>query len=202
MTTAPGNRRYVPSRLLSGRVRYGWVDLFRSGGLNNLHPMAGTERSEPRENRDHREAKPGVPLGFQLGGIRLEVDGRVAHDCDDTWDANWLSVTAKCEAAGAEVVVPAAVMTSWSVERFCKGLEGLVGTGVGCAYLTAEAPNLTMRVESQHPDAPIIVRAELTADRAGQGHWFAFTVSRADLLTVIGRCREILATHPANRMTG
>jgi hypothetical protein len=164
--------------------------------------MPAAERSEPSENRDHRGAKSGGPLGFQLGGVRVEVDGRVAHDCDDTWDANWLSVTATCEAAGAEVVVPAAVMTSWSVERFCKGLEGLVGTGVGSAYLAAEAPNLTMRVESRQPDAPITVRAELTADRAGQGHWFAFTVSRADLIAVIGRCREILATHPANQMAG
>jgi hypothetical protein len=164
--------------------------------------MAGAERSEPTGSRDHPVANSAAPLGFQLGGVSVEVDGRVAHDCDDTWDANWLSVTARCQAAGAEVVVPAAVMTSWSVERFCKGLEGLAGTGVGCAYLTAEAPNLAMRVESQQADAPITVRAELTADRAGQGHWFAFTVSRADLLTVIGRCREILAAHPANQMAG
>jgi len=141
-------------------------------------------------------------LGFQLGGVRLEVDGRTAHDCDDTWDANWLSVTATCKAAGAQVVVPAAVMTSWSVERFCSGLEGLVRTGVGCAYLTAESPNLTMRAESQMPDAPITVRAELTPDSAGQGHWFAFVVSRAELRAAIARCQEILAAHPANQVAG
>ena len=142
----------------------------------------------------------GALLGFQLGGVRLEVDGRAANDCDDTWDANWLSVSATCAAAGAEVVVPAAVVTSWSIERFCGGLEGLVRTGVGSAYLTAESPNLTMRVESQMPDAPITVRAELTADSTGQGHWFAFAVSRADLRAAIARCREILATHPANQV--
>ena len=53
---------------------------------------------------------------------------------------------------------------------------------MGCALPHAESPNLTMRVESQMPDAPITVRAELTPDSAGQGHWFAFVVSRAELV--------------------
>jgi hypothetical protein len=169
--------------------------------------MTGAEGA-PRHNDPDRQssvqgaAPSGASLGFQLGGVRLEVDGRTANDCDDTWDATWLSVTARCAAAGAEVIVPAAVVTSWSVERFCRGLEGLVRTGVGSAYLTAESPNLTMRVESQMPDAPITVRAELTADSAGQGHWFAFAVSRAELRTAIAKCQEILAAHPANQLAG
>lgn len=154
-----------------------------------------------REDRDPLPGhSPTTRLGVHLGGVHLEVDGRAAHDCDDTWDANWLSVTARCQAAGAEVVVPAAVMTSWSVERFCRGLEELARSGVGSAYLASELPNLTMRVESQKPDAPITVRAELTPDRAGQGHWFAFAVSRADLHAVIEQCRQILAKHPANQV--
>jgi hypothetical protein len=169
--------------------------------------MAGGEGAQRDKSLDRQTgAQSGAPssaaLGLQLGGVRLEVDGRTAHDCDDTWDANWLSVTAKCTAAGAEVVVPAAVMTSWSVERFCGGLEGLVRTGVGCAYLTAESPNLTVRVESQMLDAPITVRAELTPDSAGQGHWFAFVVSRAELRAAIARCQEILGAHPANQVAG
>ena len=155
-----------------------------------------------RQKAVRSDTPAGASLGFQLGGVRLEVDGRTANDCDDTWDANWLSVTATCAAAGAEVVVPAAVVTSWSVERFCSGLEALVRTGVGAAYLTAESPNLTMRVESQMPDAPITVRAELTADSAGQGHWFAFAVSREELRAAIARCQEILAAHPAKQMAG
>ncbi|MFI5249482.1 MAG: hypothetical protein ACHQTF_05920 [Gemmatimonadales bacterium] len=169
--------------------------------------MAGAEGAQRGKSPDSDSgaqsgARPGAWLGFQLGGVRLDVDGRTANDCDDTWDANWLSVTATCAAAGAEVVVPAAVVTSWSVERFCSGLDGLVRTGVGSAYLTAESPNLTMRVESQVPDAPITVRAELTADSAGQGHWFAFAVSRAELRTAIAKCQEILAAHPANQVAG
>ncbi len=159
-------------------------------------------RNLDRQTGAQSDAPSGTSLGFQLGGVRLEVDGRTAHDCDDTWDANWLSVTATCAAAGAEVVVPATVMTSWSVERFCSGLESLVRTGVGCAYLTAESPKLTMRVESLMPDAAITVRAELTPDTAGQGHWFAFVVSRAELRTAISRCHEILAAHPANQVAG
>lgn len=169
--------------------------------------MTGGEGTQQGKGLDRQPgaqsgAPSGAALGFQLGGVRLEVDGRTAHDCDDTWDANWLSVTATCTALGAKVVVPAAVMTSWSVERFCGGLEGLVRTGVGCAYLTAESPNLTMRVESQTPDTPITVRAELTPDGAGQGHWFAFVVSPAELRAAITRCQEILAAHPANQVAG
>jgi hypothetical protein len=163
--------------------------------------MAAAEGAQQGKRLDRQTGAPsGAALGLQLGGVRLEIDGRTTHDCDDTWDANWLSVTATCAAAGAEVVVPAAVMTSWSVERFCRALEDLVRTGVGGAYLTSESPNLTMRVESQMPDAPITVRAELTPDSAGQGHWFAFVVSRAELRTAIARCQEILAAHPAKQV--
>ena len=174
-----------------------WAPMF-----GNFRTMSGRESPQHPETGEHRADSAAVPLGFDLGGVRIEVDGRAANACDDTWDANWLSVTARCQAAGAEVVVPAAVMTSWSIERFCQGLEGLVRTGVGSAFLASELPNLTVRVESQKPDTPITVRAELTADRAGQGHWFAFAVTRADLDRVIGRCREILAVHPANQMAG
>lgn len=170
--------------------------------LGNFQTMSGRESPLHPEDDERRAGSAAVPLGFGLGGVEIEVDGRVANPCDDTWDANWLAVTARCRAAGAEVVVSAAVMTSWSIERFCQGLEELVRTGVGSAYLASELPNLTVRVESPKPDAPIIVRAELTADRARQGHWFAFAVTRADLDRVIGRCREILAVHPANRMAG
>jgi len=170
--------------------------------FGNLQTMSGRESPQHPEDGERRAGSAAVPLGFGLGGVQIEIDGRVAHDCDDTWDANWLSVTARCQAAGAEVVVPAAVMTSWSIERFCRGLEELIRTGVGSAFLASELPNLTVRVESQRPDTPITVRAELTADRAGQGHWFAFAVTRTDLHRVIGRCREILAVHPANQMAG
>jgi|GEM_PF-2833712 hypothetical protein len=169
--------------------------------------MTGRKGGQEGKGVDRQTgAQSGTPssaaLGFQLGGVRLEIDGRTAHDCDDTWDANWLSVTATCTAMGAEVVVPAAVMTSWGVERFCGGLEGLIRTGVGSAYLTTESPNLTMRVESQSPETPITVRAELTPDSSGQGHWFAFVVSPAELRAAIGRCQEILAAHPANQVAG
>jgi hypothetical protein len=170
--------------------------------FGNFLTMSGRESPRHREGDERQAGNAAAPLGFGLGGVRIEVDGRVAHDCDDTWDANWLSVTARCQAAGAQVVVPAAVMTSWSIERFCQGLEALARTGVGSAYLASELPNLTVRVESQKPDTPITVRAELTADSAGQGHWFAFAVTRAELEGVIGRCREILAVHPANQMAG
>ena len=169
--------------------------------------MSGAEDARHEQGPDragpvHRDRSSGTALGFELGGVRLEVDGRAAHDCDDTWDANWLSVTATCAAAGAEVVVPGAVVSSWSVERFCGGLDSLVRTGVGSAYLTAESPNLMVRVESLIPDAPITVRAELTADSNGQGHWFAFAVTRAELRTTIARCQEILEAHPAKQVAG
>jgi hypothetical protein len=162
----------------------------------------GVERADDRDRggAGARDRPSGTPLGFALGGVRLKVDGRTEHDCDDTWDSNWLSVTATCAAAGAEVVVPAAVVSSWSVERFSGGLESLVRTGVGSAYLTAESPNLTVRVESQMPDAPITVRAELTADSTGQGHWFAFAVTRDELRAAIARCQDILAAHPAKQV--
>jgi hypothetical protein len=168
--------------------------------MGDIQPGPSGERDRDVAGDLSGRARLGAPLGFDLGTIRLEVDGRAAHESEDTWDATWLSATTTCSGPGAQVVVQGAVLTSWSVERFCAGLDGLANTGVGCAYLTSEVPNLTIRVESQQADAPIAVRIELTADLAGQGHWFAFPISRSEVRGVAARCREILATYPAHQV--
>jgi hypothetical protein len=147
-----------------------------------------------------RQSPSRASQGFQLGPIAIEVTGRALHEADDTWDATWLDVTATCAMNGAQVVVPGTVVTSWSVERFCAGLEIVARTGVGCAYLTAEAPNLTIRVEGRQLDGPITVRIELTADCAGQGHWFAFPIDRTGVDAAVARCRTILQAYPAHQV--
>ena len=100
----------------------------------------------------------GPDLGFQFGGLRLDVDGPAAHEDDDTWDANWLSVTVRCESSGAAVVVRCTVLTSWSVERFCEGLVGIARDGAGCAYLAGEAPCLSLRLQCASPGAGMTLR--------------------------------------------
>jgi hypothetical protein len=161
--------------------------------MGDLEPVA------PR-TEEARQSPSRASHGFQLGPIRVDVNGRAAHEAEDTWDATWLSVTATCAVAGARVVVPDTVVTSWSVERFCGALDVLARTGVGCAYLAAEAPNLTIRVEARQPDAPIMARVELTVDCAGQGHWFAFPIDRTGLAVAIARCREILQAYPTHQV--
>jgi hypothetical protein len=161
--------------------------------------MPELEPTTPRAE-GAREIPNRVSHGFQLGPILVEVTGRALHEADDTWDGTWLAVRATCAIEGARVVVPSTVVAGWSVERFCAGLEAVARTGVGCAYLTAEAPNLTIRVEARQPDAPITVRIELTADCAAQGHWFAFPVDRSVVDAAIARCREILEAYPTHQV--
>jgi len=165
-----------------------------------MHDAEPSASKSEGDGAGTREAAGRRPLGFQLGAIHVDVSGRATHETEDTWDATWLSVRATCADGGARVAVPATVVTSWSFERFCAGLDVLAETGVGCAYLAAEAPNLAIRVDAQRADAPITARIELTEDCAGQGHWFAFTVDRTEVRAVIAGCRAILEVYPAHQL--
>lgn len=139
-------------------------------------------------------------LGFSLAGCRVEVEGAARHDTDDTWDANWLSVTAECEAAGACVRVRCAVLTSWSVRRFHEQLVGLATGAVGCAILASETPCFSLCFRRNGVDHPVSARVDLTPDRSSQEHWFSFPVDRGDLARVIERCDAVMRAFPPHEL--
>lgn len=162
--------------------------------------MGGDERTaSPAGTSETRDASRGGrgSLGFRLGGFRLDVDGSTPHETDDTWDANWMSVTARCQASGATVVARCAVLTSWSIERFCSGLVGVARAGSGSAHLAAEEPCLSLCVTPGKSGSAASLRVDVTPDHAGQGHWFVFAVGAAELEGAIDQCRSILAAFPA-----
>jgi hypothetical protein len=143
---------------------------------------------------------PADPLQLVMGGCRLEVEGAAAHELDDTWDASWFSVTARCESAEASVAVRCAVLTSWSIERFLQGLVALERTGSASAYLASESPCLALCVRGAADAGRPQLRVDLTGDRTTQGHWFIFALDDADVGTAIGQCRAILAAYPPHEL--
>jgi hypothetical protein len=159
---------------------------------------ADERRASPAELSDPRDPDRAGrgSLGFGLGGFRLDVDGPTPHETDDTWDANWMSITARCQASDASVVARCAVLTSWSIERFCAGLTGVARTGTGSAHLAAEEPCLSLCLTPGQGEGAAWLRVDITPHHAAQGHWFVFSVGAAELDAAIAECRAILAAFP------
>lgn len=167
----------------------------------------GTDREQPTDGasadrRVTRNAGTAVnpDLGLRFGGFRLQVDGPASHEGDDTWDANWLSVTARCESPGAAVIVHCTVLTSWSIERFREGLATIAHRGSGSAYLAAEEPCLSLRLQCPARGGEMRLRAEITPSHYDEGHWFTLPVTRADLDAAIAGCQAILTAYPPHQV--
>lgn len=171
---------------------------WRQASVARLCVGRGTAMSPaPASGSDQRASQT---LALRLGGFALDVQGSTSHETDDTWDATWLAATARCEAPQAAVSVPRVVLTSWSVRRFCDGLEELVRTGTGCALLAAEGPELAVCASETRGRSNVALRVEISAACATQGHWFVYHLDPADLQAGIAQCEAILAEFPAREV--
>lgn len=146
------------------------------------------------------QAPQAALLPLQLGGFKLEVEGRTQHDSDDTWDATWLKTAASCQGGGASVTAAEIVLSSWSVRRFRDGLNELARSSGGCALLAAEGPRLAVCVQPSALTGKVSVRVDITPSREHQGHWFSFDVNQTDLPATIAQCGAILDAFPAHEI--
>ncbi len=132
-----------------------------------------------------------------LGGLRLWVHGREFPGSTDYYDANWLVITACCQAHGACVWVEQepAVMTEELHRWRCELEQLLLGTRKH-ASLDLIEPYLYIEVRLVNPRGVWEVEVSLTPDNVKQEHRFYFEAHEGDLRMVVQQLRTILKRYP------
>jgi hypothetical protein len=130
-----------------------------------------------------------------LAGLRIRVHGRQLPDAQDPWDGNWLSVTARCEDAGASIVVSGPILHLSELVGWCGEIEKLLATLAGEARLACIEPNLSVVLKATSL-GHITLDVSITSDHLTQKHWFQFNIDQSYLPPLIAGCRSILQAYP------
>jgi hypothetical protein len=137
-----------------------------------------------------------------VGSFKLWVDGRQFPDSDDSWDGNWLRVTAHCSGASGSVSVTGCILDTVGVWSFRDQLAALQVALQGEAVLDSVEPNLVVRLQAADGLGHIAVRVEITADQLSEGHWFEFELDQSYLPRMLRQCDAILAEYPVRHPEG
>ena len=135
-----------------------------------------------------------------LAGFDLWVHGYQFPDSTDRWDANWLRVTARCSASGADVSVEGGFLDTFAISRFHDQLRALYEHLEGEAELSTNEPDLTVRVIGTG-HGRLAVDVEITPNYLSQQHAFQFEADQTYLPPAIAQCRAILARYPVRAAT-
>lgn len=150
------------------------------------------ELSRMDEHAAHRLGEPDL----RVAGFQLWVHGYEFPGSTDSWDGNWLRVTAHCGAAGASVWVSGALLDTVSIVRFRRELAALFEPLGGEAVLQSHEPNIAVHVTTANQAGHLAVRAELTPDQLAQRHTFHFRIDQTMIAPVLVACEAILARLP------
>lgn len=143
---------------------------------------------------DRRFEELGEP-NIRLGDLQIWIHGRQFPDCDDYWDGNWLRVTARCRAQGAEVWTAGPILHLGDLVRWLEALEELNKTLTGRADLISLEPELLVKI-SVDITGQLLIEVEITPDHMGQKHWFQSEADQTYLRPLIANCQRILKDFP------
>jgi hypothetical protein len=130
----------------------------------------------------------GTPA-LKIGPLRVWVHGRQFPEATDSWDGNWLRVSAHCAAHGASVAVSGSILDTVSFLKFGKELEDLHTSLSGAATLESVEPEFTARISGADRSGRMTLRVEMTPDLLGQGHWFEQEIDQSYLPEAIAHAR-------------
>jgi hypothetical protein len=137
-----------------------------------------------------------------IAGFDLWVHGYAYPASTDSWDGNWLRVTARCGGAGASVSVSGEVLDTVSIHRFRHELEALSRDLRGQATLKSHEPNLSVRLSADASTGHITVQVDITPDHMTQSHRMNFELDQSFLPETLAACDRILAKVPVRDPEG
>jgi hypothetical protein len=144
---------------------------------------------------ERTQTRLGAP-DLTLTGFQLWVHGYEFPDSDDSWDGNWLRVTALAGGEGASIWVSGVLLDTVSVERFRRELGAMNRTLAGEAVLESHEPSIVVRVATTDRAGHLRVRVELTSNHIAQGHWFEFDADQTYLPAAIAQCDIVVERLP------
>lgn len=135
----------------------------------------------------------GDPI-IKIGSLSVWVHGYEYPQAKDGWNGNWLSVTARCAANGASVLVTGSILDTVSFARLRRELKGIQERLEGTATLRSAEPNLRWTMTPKA--GRIQVEIEITPEPAHQAHRFFETIDQADLPMIQAACDAVLRLYP------
>ncbi len=142
------------------------------------------------------------PPHLKIAGLELWVHDRRSPKAQDYWEGNWLLVTARCTATGANVWTTGPMLRVPDVVRWADALDQLhQGKPEGVATLTSDEPNLTAVIPTDRAGQLQLV-VDITPDPLTQEHRLRFAVERSALRDLVGQCRAIVKAYPVRDPDG
>ena len=131
-----------------------------------------------------------------VAGLQVWVHGQPFPGSDEPYDADWLTVTAHCGAAGASVWVRGEVLTASAFDRLARGCDELHERLEGQAWLAADEPGLSVMLAATDRHGHVSMVVEITPDHMAQAHRFEFALDQSYLPQIARQCRALLQRFP------
>ena len=140
--------------------------------------------------------KLGEPA-LRLAGLQLWVHGRQFPDAAESYDRDWLNITAHCGETGASVWVHGALLQSWHFAQFVRACAELRDRLTGSAQLGGTEPELIARLDAADRVGHIEFVVYITPDHIAQEHTFRFGgLDQTYIGDVVAQCNAILDAYP------
>jgi len=110
-------------------------------------------------------------------------------------DHDWLSMTARCCASGAEVRTAGLIVHLPDIERWCDQITQMREKLSGKAILVDLKQHLIVELMSLNL-GHIQLKIEITPDHMTQQHSFQFDIDQTYLSPLLAQCRAVLAEYP------
>lgn len=133
---------------------------------------------------------------IQMGPLSVWVHGYQYPEANDGWDANWLTVTARCVGQGASVIVSGAILDTVSFHRLQQQLTLLQERLEGTARLESAEPELAMTFKATGRTGHIDVEIDITPDHLHQAHRFSESIDQSYVPAMLRACRLVLQQFP------
>jgi len=141
------------------------------------------------------EAAHEETLRVKLAGLELQIRGRQSLGAPTYDDDDWLSMSARCHASGADVVVPGLIVSIPTLECWCDQIAQMQLTLSGNALLNDLEQQLTIELLSRD-FGHIRLKVEITPDHLTQSHSFLFEIDQSYLGPVLTQLRAVLREYP------
>ena len=136
-----------------------------------------------------------------IGPLAITVHGYQFGEAHNEWDANWLFVTAVCDADGARVRVSGSILSTGDFAGFAKQCEELHRELKGEAVLDPLEPELRVLLRYTNKAGDLEGRVQITPDNMSQRHEYTFGLDQSYLPSVIAQCRRVLERFPVRAMS-
>jgi hypothetical protein len=142
------------------------------------------------------------PPHLKVAGLELWVHDRRSPKAQDYWEGNWLVVTVRCSADGANVWTTGPLVRVPDLVRWADALEQLQPRPEGTATLTSDEPGLTAVIRSTDRAGELQLVVDITPDPLTQEHRLRFDVDRSLVPALVRQCRAIVNAYPVRDPDG